>query len=425
MVGTAVAAVVLGTTSVAGFAGAAAGSAQPHRTPVDQTRSALGNGLGRLVDKPAAQQKVAGHGFQIKKNALTIRDGKGRVLVDLTPQKGVNRASFRQRAEARGLVVKATDSTYGTLEGFVSVKAIGKLAGMSGTGTIAQALRPHTDTGAAVSQGVAFQRVDQVQARGVDGRGITIGALSDSYDTATTDVFGNPLAIHAANDVASGDLPGLGNPQNSQPVVVVQDGSGFDEGRGMLQIAHDVAPASKLCFATADGGQLNFANNIRRLADKAGPCRANVEVDDITYPDEPMFSDSAISDAIDDVTAQGVHYFTSAGNAGQQNAWQSPVRLLPAAQGVSGTNLNLERCRPGPVRRRASGRRPGPGYRRGPEHPDRFRRRHHRLPVGRPRGPGRPHPGCLDLPRQRSPDHADLGAVVHVHPDGCADRDDG
>ncbi len=361
MVGTAVAAVVLGTTSVAGFAGAAAGSAQPHRTPVDQTRSALGNGLGRLVDKPAAQQKVAGHGFQIKKNALTIRDGKGRVLVDLTPQKGVNRASFRQRAEARGLVVKATDSTYGTLEGFVSVKAIGKLAGMSGTGTIAQALRPHTDTGAAVSQGVAFQRVDQVQARGVDGRGITIGALSDSYDTATTDVFGNPLAIHAANDVASGDLPGLGNPQNSQPVVVVQDGSGFDEGRGMLQIAHDVAPASKLCFATADGGQLNFANNIRRLADKAGPCRANVEVDDITYPDEPMFSDSAISDAIDDVTAQGVHYFTSAGNAGQQNAWQSPVRLLPAAQGVSGTNLNLEGVDPALYDGGLQDADPGPG----------------------------------------------------------------
>ncbi len=326
-----------------------------------QTQSALGNGLGRLVHKPAAQQKASGQGLQIKQNALTIRDGKGRVLVDLTPRKGVNRASFRQRAEAAGLVVTSTDPSFGTLEGFVPVHSISTLAGLAGTGTIAQALRPHTDSGSALSQGVAFQRVDRVQDRGVDGRGVTIGALSDSYDTATTDVFGNPLAIHAADDVASGDLPGTGNPRNSQPVVVVQDGAGFDEGRGMLQIAHDVAPASKLCFATADGGQLNFANNIRRLADKSGPCGADVVVDDITYPDEPMFSDGVISDAIDDVAAQGVSYFSSAGNQGQQNAWQSPVRLVRPARGVSGTNLDLTGVDPSLYDGGFQDANPGPG----------------------------------------------------------------
>ena len=67
--------------------------------------------------------------------------------------------------------------------------------------------------GAATSQGVALQRVDKVQAKGVDGKGITIGALSDSYDTADRrPSSATPLTIHAAQDVASGDLPGTGNP---------------------------------------------------------------------------------------------------------------------------------------------------------------------------------------------------------------------
>jgi Subtilase family len=340
MVGIAGAAVVLSTTAMAG--GSVAAADRTDRTKVPQDRSALGNGLSRLVDKPTPRPRTASGGLELQDSELTIRDAKGRVLIDLTPREGVNRAAFQRRAEALGLVVDATDPSYGTLEGYAPVDAITDLAGMAGTGTIVKALRPYTNAGSVQSQGVEFQRVDKVQDRGIDGSGVTIGALSDSFDTATTDVFGNPLAIHAADDVASGDLPGPGNPRNSQPVVVLQDaGGGYDEGRAMLQIAHDVAPASKLCFATAYGGQLNFADNIRSLADKAGACGADVVVDDITYFDEPMFSDGVISDAIDDVAAQGVSYFSSAGNQGQQNAWQSPVRLLPAGQGLAGTNLDF------------------------------------------------------------------------------------
>ena len=78
-----------------------------------------------------------------------------------------------------------------------------------------------------------------------------------------------------------------------------------DEGRAMLQIVHDVAPRAKECFATASGGQVNFADNIRALADKRGPCAADVVVDDVGYFDEPVFGDGVIGDAIDDVAAQG------------------------------------------------------------------------------------------------------------------------
>ena len=241
--------------------------------------------------------------------------------------------------------MQAADAGTGMLEGFVPLSSVGALAGLKGTGTIAQSVRPQTRIGKATSQGVVQQRVDKVQATGVKGKGITIGVLSDSYDTATTNLQdGGKLKIHAAQDVKSGDLPGKGNKNYPNPVVVLEDfddPSATDEGRGMLQIIHDVAPAAKLCFASAFISEIGFADNIRRLADKKGPCGADVIVDDVGYFDEPMFSDGILNDAIDDVARQGAHYFTSAGNDGEDNSWNSDVRLIAAKQGVKGTNLDF------------------------------------------------------------------------------------
>ncbi|MET0837889.1 MAG: S8 family serine peptidase [Marmoricola sp.] len=109
----------------------------------------------------------------------------------------------------------------------------------------------------------------------------------------------------------------------------------------MAQIVHDVAPGAKLCFATAFGSEIGFADNIRKLADKKGKCGADVIVDDVGYFDEPMFSDGILNDAINDVAKKGVHYFSSAGNDGEDNSWNSDTRLIPAKQGVKGTNLDF------------------------------------------------------------------------------------
>jgi Subtilase family len=306
----------------------------------------LGNGLGRLVATNGSNKaRLGSSGLRVDQGALTVRDDRGRVLVDLTPQADANRAAFRRQAEKLGLVVQATDKTSGTLEGFAPLAAMTSLAALDQTGTLVQSLRPITDVGATTSQGVNFQRVDKVQTAGVSGQGMTIGVLSDSYDTALNDIFGEPLAIHADDDIASGDLPGPGNPRNSQPVVVIEDGSSpdtdTDEGRGMLQIVHDIAPDAKLCFATAFNGDVGFANNIRRLADPAGPCRADVIVDDVSYFDEPFFSDGIIGDAVDDVAAQGVAYFSSAGNAGDHGAWDGALHLVSRDLGTRGTNLDF------------------------------------------------------------------------------------
>ena len=129
----------------------------------------------------------------------------------------------------------------------------------------------------------------------------------------------------------------------------------------MLQIVHDVAPRAKECFATADGGELNFANNIRALADKRARARANVVVDDVGYFAEPFFGDGVISDAVDDVAAQGVHYFSSAGNGSWQQAYQAPLRIVAPDRPGDRSNINLDGVDPNLYQGGFQDFDPGPG----------------------------------------------------------------
>ena len=138
----------------------------------------------------------------------------------------------------------------------------------------------------------------------VDGTGIKIGVLSDSYNSLNG----------AATDVANGELPGTGNPCGYTTPVVLQSeyaSAGSDEGRAMAQAVHDLAPGATIMVASAFNGDVDFANQIRNLA-AAG---AKVIVDDISYFNEPMYQDGIIAKAIADVTAAGVTYFSSAANS--------------------------------------------------------------------------------------------------------------
>ena len=103
------------------------------------------------------------------------------------------------------------------------------------------------------------------------------------------------------------DLPGSpSNPVNKQPVVIIQDLPGTNEGRGMVQIGYKMAPKARLGFATANGGEVNFANNIRTLAGlNGGDFAAQVICDDVGYADEPFFEDGLIGQAVDEVHAAG------------------------------------------------------------------------------------------------------------------------
>lgn len=175
--------------------------------------------------------------------------------------------------------------------------------------------------GATTSQGAPAQQSGALRtALDTDGSGVVVGILSDSYNQATA------AATTAAQDVASGDLPGPGNPNGyATPVQVLAepDAAASDEGRAMAQIVHDVAPGAELAFHTAFRGLAGFATGIRELAEGVG---AQVIVDDVLFLAEPMFQDGVVAQAVNEaVYGQGVTYVTSSGNNGR-NGYASPFR---------------------------------------------------------------------------------------------------
>src|SRR5207247_5853322 len=95
-----------------------------------------------------------------------------------------------------------------------------------------------------------------------------------------------------------------------------------DEGTAMLEIMYDLAPGARLGFATADGGEAAFAQNVLDLANPAkGAC--TILVDDISYLIESPFQDGIEAQAVNTVTAAGVLYFSSAANSGNLDSGSS------------------------------------------------------------------------------------------------------
>lgn len=165
-------------------------------------------------------------------------------------------------------------------------------------------------SGVAVSEGDVQLRAAEARSTfGVDGSGVEVGILSDSFDQDKA------AETSATDDVKSGDLPGTFNTCTGQstPVDVLEDFNdpeAADEGRAMAQIVHDLAPGASLSFATAFTGLTAFAGNIEDLA-AAG---ADVIVDDVSYFEEPFFQEGPVGVAVSNVTAAGVSYFSSAAN---------------------------------------------------------------------------------------------------------------
>jgi len=197
-----------------------------------------------------------------------------------------------------------------------------------------RAAMPRTRAGAVTSQGDFAQNSDLVRsANALTGAGITVGVLSDSYDcypmyaangvpaVGLNGYANNGFNTTAAGDTSTGDLPSTVNVlldatcMNYGAPIQLPFG---DEGRAMMQIVHDVAPGAGLAFYTAENSEAAFAAGIGKLAApvSSGGAGANVIVDDVGYFDEPFFQDGIVAQAIDAVVAQGVAYFSSAGNNG-------------------------------------------------------------------------------------------------------------
>ncbi|MBP2478987.1 hypothetical protein JOF53_007859 [Crossiella equi] len=151
------------------------------------------------------------------------------------------------------------------------------------------------------SEGDTTHQADTARTRyGVDGTGVKVCVISDG--------IGSLAASQAA-----GELPA------TVEVLPGQEGEG-DEGTAMLEIVHDLAPGASLGFATAVFGVHGLAANIRALREQL---RCDVLVDDVRYYNESPFQDGPIAQAVNDVTAAGALYFSSAGNNGNKTAGTS------------------------------------------------------------------------------------------------------
>lgn len=248
-----------------------------------------------------------------------------RVLIDATAKDDVNTAIAELQQQGATIT-----STYGrVISATIPISALSQLEGSATIRFARPAYKPlHVGRRGAATNGVAAPKPTPVISQGdtaqlsylarkkyhVDGSGVKVGVLSDSYNN-----LGG-----AATGVAHGELPGPGNPFNYRtPVQVLSDldSGGTDEGRAMMEIVHDVAPGSALAFHTADNGQADFANGIIQLANNG----CSVIGDDVAYFAEPFFQDGIIAQAVDIVKSRGVAYFSAAGNESIKS-YASPYR---------------------------------------------------------------------------------------------------
>jgi len=188
-----------------------------------------------------------------------------------------------------------------------------------------------TWAGIATSQADTVMNADAARANfGVSGAGLKIGVISDSY---------NALGGEAAG-INSGDLPGVGNPSGFlTPVNVVRDAAiGTDEGRGMIELIHDLAPGAEILFHSAfnNPGAAGAApsTTIAGAIDALRLAGADIIVDDVAILTAAKYQDGAAAQAVDRAFAAGIPYFSSAGNNGN-NAYEGNQKSSVPATGFN------------------------------------------------------------------------------------------
>jgi hypothetical protein len=287
----------------------AAYAATPTPDSPDELLNAVKNGpnakigawLGNLSNeyREAAGKGVAAKAFKSTNPMLHVSKGN----VGITAYAN-NAAALVKSLQAMGATkIKARGPL---VSAQVPVKSLSQLAALP---SLRQARPVLAMTDAlppkAVTQGDISLNGPQARANaGVDGTGVKVGLLSDSIECNPPPF--NPGAPNSSfdEDISNDELP--------TDTTILDNGAcpGSDEGRGMAQLVHDVAPGASIAFHTAFNSEFDFAEGIIELAD-AG---ANVIADDVRYFDEPFFSDGMVAQAVDIVTGRGVAYYSSAGN---------------------------------------------------------------------------------------------------------------
>ena len=285
----------------------------------------------RLADLSSPRLDDAGRRLQAEAVSLpatgeaSLQRAGSRLMVQARVDEAT--PALLEQLRGAGAEIQFVSDQYGTVDMAVPEQRLRDIAAIGGVKSVVELIKPMTNSireraagpvsriaapcGGVTSEGDQQMRVAEARsAYEVDGTGVKVGVISDSYDIAPG------AATRASGDVGSGDLPGAGNPcGRSTPVQVLAEGkdpaSNIDEGRAMIQIVHGMAPGAAIAFSNSGGSEEAFANQIRAL-NGAG---AQVIVDDVTMFSEPFFQDGPISAAVNEVTAAGKIFFSSAANS--------------------------------------------------------------------------------------------------------------
>jgi len=268
--------------------------------------------------------------FPTAADAYWLKDSQDRIGVRLLatePQKVL------PALQDLGMVAISVQPGHGILQGFLPGSAVGLLDDLADKGlTSAEPIRrPLTHSGTVLAQSDLVHQSSrlrsQLAASGLDGSGVKLAIISDSFDA-----LGG-----RATDVAAGELPAN--------VTVLGDAKGTDEGRAMAQVIHDIAPGASLLFASGITLPESVATTIRSLAKTHA---ADIIVDDLVFPDEPVYQPGAIAQAVTEVWEQyDVSYFTAVGNTlNGAHEWQQPqfgeARVVRPGKTVPTTLLAME-----------------------------------------------------------------------------------
>jgi len=331
-----------------------------------EAKSGLGNKLGPWLatlydDYTSSQRGRRSAAFETLLPAIMTRNGNVRI-------EGVaeNGTELRASLESMGATdILQAGQLFSANVPIAALADLGSEPSLRFAGPVAA--RTRASQGAVVGQGDEAVNAFAARMLGVDGTGIRVGILSDSF--ACDEVVFAPGAPNprSAEDMANEDVDPF--------VLILEDAcpGGSDEGRGMANLIKDVAPGSPQAFHTAFLSRLDFALGILELGGistgysdppvsayvpTTGAEVSDVIVDDVIYFVEPMFSPGQIAQAANTVAEAGIPYFSSAGN-NARNSYEADFEPTWRT-GNNGRNLN-NGAAPGPNATLRHDFDPGPG----------------------------------------------------------------
>jgi hypothetical protein len=195
----------------------------PDLTGKDGPMARIGFDLDLLYEEQKIHdERHPGTTFAPSNSELVVSGGN--VLVDAVATG--NAGAFGTQLSALGIHV--TDTIGTMVEGVVPIASLNQLAALGTLNFARPSYKPMTSAGSVESQGDAALRADLARASfGVDGTGVTVGVLSNSFDEVKY-----PGGVDGvAHDIATGDLPAQTNVLEDSPIPGEDD-----EGRAMAQI---------------------------------------------------------------------------------------------------------------------------------------------------------------------------------------------